>query len=406
MKGQESTYVENCIFVILSMAERAYITPEVLKWARETAKISETDAAAKVSVKAEKITEWENGESQPTINQAIKLAKSYQRPFAVLFLPEPPTDFQPLQDFRKSGSKELSTAVTFIIREIQKKQSWVSQQNQENEESILPFVGKFSLKDSPKLIARDILETLEINPTKYGEVNPLKKWIDQAEANGIFVSRSSFIHARLKIDKEELQGFAIADPYAPFVFVNSGDWRAPQLFTLVHELAHLWIAQTGISNNVDIEIKGKLHPVELFCNEVAANALMPEDSIRRISSKSLSDSRQIFRIANVLGVSSFSLIYRALKLELIPLEQYKILKEQATLHFKEFLAKEAIKKAKQKKSPGGPSPYLLKLNRNSRLFTQIVLDGFNGGRIEPNLASNLLSTKSNKFHKLEERIYS
>jgi len=329
MKGQESTYVENCIFVILSMAERAYITPEVLKWARETAKISETDAAAKVSVKAEKITEWENGESQPTINQAIKLAKSYQRPFAVLFLPEPPTDFQPLQDFRKSGSKELSTAVTFI----------------------------------------------KINPTKYGEVNPLKKWIDQAEANGIFVSRSSFIHARLKIDKEELQGFAIADPYAPFVFVNSGDWRAPQLFTLVHELAHLWIAQTGISNNVDIEIKGKLHPVELFCNEVAANALMPEDSIRRISSKSLSDSRQIFRIANVLGVSSFSLIYRALKLELIPLEQYKILKEQATLHFKEFLAKEAIKKAKQKKSPGGPSPYLLKLNRNSRLFTQIVLDG-------------------------------
>ena len=95
------------------MAERASITPEVLKWARKTAKISEMDAAAKVSVKVEKINEWENGESLPTVNQAIKLAKSYQRPFAMLFLPEPPLDFQPLQDFRMSGSKDISTAVTF-----------------------------------------------------------------------------------------------------------------------------------------------------------------------------------------------------------------------------------------------------------------------------------------------------
>ena len=388
------------------MAERAFITPEVLKWARETAKMSETDAAAKVSVKSEKITEWESGESQPTVNQAIKLAKSYQRPFAVLFLPEPPTDFQPLQDFRKSGSKELSTAVTFIIREIQKKQSWISQLNQENEELTIPFVGRFSLRDDPKIVAKDILRTLSINPTNYGETNPLKKWIDQAEQNGIFISRTSFIHTRLKLDKEELQGFAIADPYAPFVFINSADWGAPQLFTLVHELAHIWIAQTGISNNVDIEVKGKLHPVELYCNEVAANALIPEEVFDRISPDSFLTSRQVFRIAKMLGVSSFSLIYRALNLKTINLEQYRGLKRQATIEFKEFLAREKIKKAKQKKNPGGPSPYLLKLNRNSRLFTQIVLDGFNGGRIEPNLASNLLSTKSNKFHKLEERIYS
>lgn len=387
------------------MAERASITPKVLKWARETAKISEIDAAAKVSVKVEKISEWENGVSQPTVNQAIKLAKSYQRPFAVLFLPEPPTDFQPLQDFRKQGSKDLSTAVTFIIREIQKKQSWISQENQDSKEPPIPFVGKFSQKDDPKIVAQDILQTLDINPGNYGEVNPLKKWIDQAESNGIFVSRTSFIHTRLKLDKEELQGFAIADSHAPFVFINSADWGAPQLFTLVHELAHIWIAQTGISNNVDIVVKGKLHPVELYCNEVAANALIPEETIKNLSSDTLSNSRNVFRIAKVFGVSSFALIYRALKLDLISLKQYRILKQEATKQFYEFLSKEEAKKAKQKLKAGGPSPYLLKVNRNSRLFTQIVLDGFKGGRIEPNLASNLLSTKSNKFHKLEERIY-
>lgn len=390
------------------MAERASITPEVLKWARRTAKMSEMDASTKVSVKVEKIKEWENGESLPTVNQAIKLAKSYQRPFAVFFLPEPPLDFQPLQDFRMAGSKDISTAVTFIIREIQQKQRWISENNQENNEPKLSFVGKFSLKDDPKNVANDILKTLNIDPTSYQESNPLKEWIDKSEKNGIFISRTSFIHTRLKIDKEELQGFAIADPFAPFVFINSGDWGAPQLFTLVHELAHIWIAETGISNNIDIEIKkkSKLHPVELFCNEVAANALMPEESIRNISTEIFSNSNRVFRVAKVLGVSSFSLIYRALKLDIISLAKYRTLKKEATQEFEEFLINEAAKKARQKKKPGGPSPYLLKLNRNSRLFTQIVLDGFKGGRIEPTLASNLLNTKSNKFHKLEERIYS
>ena len=109
------------------MIERANITPDVLKWARETAKMSEKEAASKVSIKVEKLQEWENGISMPTINQAQKLAKSYQRPLAILFLPEPPKDFHPLQDFRKKGSIALSTSSIFIIREIQQKQAWISE---------------------------------------------------------------------------------------------------------------------------------------------------------------------------------------------------------------------------------------------------------------------------------------
>ena len=92
------------------MAERAFITAKVLKWARESARISEELAASKVSVSIDKLKEWENGKSFPTIRQAQVLAKAYKRPFAIFFLPEIPNDFQPLQDFRKAGSKELSTA--------------------------------------------------------------------------------------------------------------------------------------------------------------------------------------------------------------------------------------------------------------------------------------------------------
>ena len=104
------------------MADKAFITPNVLKWARESAKMSKETAASKASVTIDKLQEWENGTSKPTIKQAQTLAKAYKRPFALFFLPEIPRDFQPLQDFRKSGSKTLTTSSIFIIREIQQKQ--------------------------------------------------------------------------------------------------------------------------------------------------------------------------------------------------------------------------------------------------------------------------------------------
>jgi len=93
------------------------ITPKVLKWARESARMSLETAAAKVAVASDKLSEWEEGISQPTIKQAEVLAKAYRRPFALFFLPEIPRDFQPLQDFRRKNAKLLGTASVFIIRE-------------------------------------------------------------------------------------------------------------------------------------------------------------------------------------------------------------------------------------------------------------------------------------------------
>jgi Zn-dependent peptidase ImmA (M78 family)/transcriptional regulator with XRE-family HTH domain len=391
------------------MADKAYITPNVLKWARESARMTEATAAAKVSVKVEKLKEWEAGTSQPTVKQGQTLAKAYKRPFALFFLPEVPRDFQPLQDFRKSGSKPLTTSSIFIIREIQQKQAWMSNIYAESEEDKLSCVGRFSTKDKPQAVAKDILDTLKINPAAYRTDNPMKEWIDAAEATGIFVSRTSFIHSRLKLDSEELQGFAIADPFAPFVFVNSDDWNAPQLFTLVHELAHIWIAETGISNEVESNTKhiDKFHPVELFCNEVAANALMPSEIVLSLDSLSFQTSKDVFEVAKQLGVSSFALLVQALNLNVISTSTYQRLKRQADIDFIEFLKKEAARKDKRKEKDrqGGPDYFLLQLNRNSRLFTQTVLDAYNGGFIEPTLASNLLNVQTSKFSKLESQLY-
>lgn len=391
------------------MADKAYITPNVLQWARESARMSEEVAAAKVSVSAERLKEWENGFDYPTIHQAQTLAKAYKRPFAVFFLPEAPRDFQTLQDFRSTGSKSLTTSSIFIIREIQQKQAWISEVNEENDEEKLPFVGRFSINDNPVIVAQDILNTLDINPMNYRTGNPIKEWINAAEAKGVFVSRTSFINSYLTLDSEELQGFAISDPYAPFVFVNSDDWNAPQLFTLVHELAHIWIAETGISNDIEPEIRNnqKYHPVELFCNEVAANALMPTEFFDGLDATTFSNARVLFRTAKLLGVSSFALLVRSVNLNKISNSHYHRLKQEADVEFAAFLQREAEKKAKQKdkETPTGPNYYLLQLNRNSRLFTQTVIDSFRGGFIEPTVASQLLNVQVNRFSKLEAQLF-
>jgi len=120
------------------MADKAYITPKVLKWARESARMSLDAAAAKVSKNSDQLKEWEEGISQPTIRQAETLAKAYRRSFALFFLPDVPRDFKPLQDFRKPNAKALSTASLFIIREIQQKQAWISDVYQENK--VLPLI--------------------------------------------------------------------------------------------------------------------------------------------------------------------------------------------------------------------------------------------------------------------------
>lgn len=389
------------------MADKAYITPNVLKWARESARMSEEIAAAKISVSSDKLKEWEDGTSQPTIKQAQVLAKAYKRPFALFFLPEIPRDFQPLQDFRSNDSKTLGTGSIFIIREIQQKQVWISDMNNENNEPKVPFVGRFSIDDNPITVAKDILNTLGINPGRYTNDNPIKEWIDKAETQGIFISRTSYIHSRLKLDSEELQGFAIADPYAPFVFINSGDWNAPQLFTLVHELAHIWIAATGISNDIEpsLKHKDKFHPVELFCNEVAANALLPFEIINSLNPLVFNSAKEVFNESRKLGISTFAFLVRALNLKLISFDKYKTLKQAADIEFKAFLKREEEKKDKAKETKGGPSYYLLQLNKNSRLFTQTVLDAFRGGFIEPTQASTLLNVQVNNFHKLEAQLY-
>jgi Zn-dependent peptidase ImmA (M78 family)/DNA-binding XRE family transcriptional regulator len=391
------------------LGDKANITPKVFKWARESARLSPAEAAAKAGVNVEKLLSWEDGTDQPTIKKAEALAKAYRRPFAVLFLPDIPRDFQPLRDFRRKSAKALGRASTFIIREIQQKQAWISEVLQE-EDQPLPFVGRFTLQSNTAEVAEDILQTLSIDPRNY-TLKPIREWIDKAEAQGLFVSRTSFIHSKLKLDSDELQGFAVADKYAPFVFVNSEDWDAPQLFTLVHEIAHIWIGESGISNEVDVQpgARDSMHPVELFCNQVAAETLMPAEILQKTPVSAFTSGETVFKAAEKMGISSFAFLVRSLSMGLINPTQYRKLKREADAGFQLFLERdrELVEKrqARAKIKPGGPDYYLLLTYKNGIHFTKVVIDAFRVGAIQPTEASSLLNTQVTNFSKIEALLY-
>ncbi|MEA3496686.1 MAG: XRE family transcriptional regulator [Bacteroidota bacterium] len=389
------------------MRNKAIITPNILRWARETSKMPIETVALKIKVKEEKIDLWEKGNDYPTINQLEKLSKLYRRPISIFYLPEPPFDFQTLRDFRKSSDfKEYSTALTFIIRDIQSKQSWISDFLKEESEQPLDFIGKFNKNDDFKFIAKNIKKVLEIDD-HYHNNDILKYWTDKIEQKGIFVSLTSNIHSHLKIDIEEVKGFAITDKYAPFIFINSADSKNSQLFSLIHELAHLWINTSGVSafNFIDFRDTkdlNKYDPIEILCNKVAAEILMPKELITDLFKPNREITPEIIeRKAREIKVSSFALLVRLVNMNIISTTKFNSYKKVFNEKYEAYLEKQA-KKPKQK---GGPSYYILKIRKNSRAFTSFIYGNYKSGKISGYEANKLLDIKVSNFKNLEKHLY-
>ena len=175
------------MFKIVSVSDKAAITPLVLKWARTSANITMEKAASTIGSTVERVRSWEEGHDKPTIKQAEKLAHLYRRPFAVLFLPRVPHDFTVLKDFRTTRKGEFSTALIFMMREAQEKQEWVRGAFEDAGEEILPFVGKFNHAASVENVARDIRSTLGIVTNELNG-KALRYWIQKAEKVRVYKS--------------------------------------------------------------------------------------------------------------------------------------------------------------------------------------------------------------------------
>ena len=387
------------------MAKKVKVNPEILKWARTSAKVSMEKATKTISkkTKVEKIKEWESadGTDSPTESQLKKLARLYRRPIDIFNLPFIPREYPKLKDFRKVKN-DLGTGVVFMMREIQEKQEWLHNFYAKNRSAKLAFAGRYNIKADPETVARDIRKTLGINLAT-NKIKPLKYWIEKAENKRIVVTLSSNYHTRLKLNSDEFKGFAIADAFAPFIFINSEDWDHGQLFSLVHELAHIWIGVSGISNETGISgSTAELHPVERFCNAVAFHTLLPKEDLNLfVPEKGEIEFKHIAKMGRKLGLSQRTIVIQAARHGLIQDKQVKDFLKNSDEVWKEFLAKEARKP----KSSGGPNYYIMQLRRNSKGFSNVVIDAYKKGKLSGSDASRLLNMREANISKFEAYVY-
>lgn len=285
---------------------------ELIRWARERAR-SDVDELSK---RFPKIHEWETGEESPTLRQLEKFARATHTPVGFLFLSEPPEEAIPLPDFRTIGAAEMRRASPDLLDTIyicEQRQEWYRDYRRTNREDPLDFVGSMVAETGVAEAGASIRAMLEFQVDNRGP-----RWADafriltsKAEEMGVLVMVSGVVgnNTHRKLNPEEFRGFAIVDAMAPLVFVNGADTKAAQIFTLAHELAHVWLGQSALS---DVEVGSRSsNQTERWCNQVAAELLVPLDEIREEFSPDRPLVEELDRLARVFKVSTLVVLGRA-----------------------------------------------------------------------------------------------
>jgi Zn-dependent peptidase ImmA (M78 family)/transcriptional regulator with XRE-family HTH domain len=299
------------------------LQPKVLRWARERAGL-ETDAlASKVGVKPGRVYEWEQS-GRISFAQANKLAHHTHTPLGFLYLPEPVDDRLPIPDFRTVGDRPLrrpSPELLDTIQMMQRRQAWMRDELIEEGHAALDFVGSVGLNAQPGDVAGMMREILGLGPHWADAEHPwsdaLRGLRDHIEAAGVLVVFNGVVgnNTHRKLDPDEFRGFALIDEYAPLIFINGADFKSAQIFTLVHELAHVWTGAGGVTNFEALEPSP--HVMEQFCNQVAAEFLVPEAEIRSIWNQIPEGEDRYQFLARRFKVSSIVAARRALDLAFI-----------------------------------------------------------------------------------------
>ncbi len=292
---------------------RVEIRPEMLRWARERAKLTIQHLEGPFP----KIGNWETGKESPTLKQLEKLAKATHVPIGYLFLNEPPVEHIPIPDFRTMEptlQRRPSPDLLEMLYVCQQRQAWYHDFAKAAREEPRRFVGSANISDSVEAIALKIRQTLNFDidarrtcPTW---TEALRQFIAQADASGALVMCSGVVlnNNRRRLNPTEFRGFAMTDDLAPLVFINGADTKAGQMFTLAHELAHLWLGQSALSDADPSALPG--HKVELWCNRVAAELLVPIGGIRSEFRIDAELGVEVGRLARYFKVSTLVIIRR------------------------------------------------------------------------------------------------
>ena len=306
---------------------RVSVKPELLRWARERAGVAREDLAAKFK----KLPEWEAGETKPTLKQAEAVARALHVPIGYLFLSEPPEEAIPIPDFRTFAADTVtrpSPNLLDMIYACQQRQSWYRDFARVTGEPHLGFVGSASVEASPETVAARMRETLAFDLAARREcptwADALRLFIRQADEAGVLVMVSGVVMSNnhRPLDPAEFRGFALCDPLAPLIFVNGKDTKAAQMFTLAHELAHLWLGASALSN-VGAAPRPDLRNEEAWCDGVAAELLVPLHALQSDLRPNEPLSGALSRLARTFKVSTLVVLRRLLDVGWLSRERFR-----------------------------------------------------------------------------------
>ena len=292
---------------------RVPVQPDLLRWARERAGYSVDALAGRFP----KLGDWELGKVQPTLKQLEAFAKTTCTPVGFLFLAEPPVERVPIPDFRTIANLYVDHPSPDLLDTIylcQQRQDWYRDFARSMHEPVLAFVGSTHLEDKIAESAARMRHALGLDIEERRRLSTwtdaLRRFIEQADALGVLVMVSGVVGSnnRRGLDPQEFRGFALADPLAPLVFINGADTKAAQMFTLAHELAHLWLGQTAIS---DADARATPdQAVERWCNRVAAELLVPLAALRDDLNQHADLHLELNRLARRFKVSTLVILRR------------------------------------------------------------------------------------------------
>lgn len=293
-----------------------------------------------------KVLDWLEKRKKPTLKQLEEFSHKVHLPFGYLFLENPPVESLSFPFFRAGKSQNSSVSLNLYdtIQLMQRRQDWLVDYLIDNEFQELDFVGSFEINSNCHEIVADMRRVLNLSDNWAASqknwtvaLGHLSRVVEDA---GVIIVFNSVVENSNKrsIAVDECRGFVLVNKYAPFMFINAADGKAAQMFTIAHELAHIWIGKSaGFDNDKSLPADD---PVELLCDQVAAEFLVPETIFLDLWTK----NQNISSLAQHFKISPIVLARRALDL-------HKISKAEFFSFYNNYIAE--VKLKKDNNSSGG-----------------------------------------------------
>lgn len=341
----------------------------------------------------DRLAAFEAGENEVSRPMLLKMAKAYRRPLLTFYLAAPPRIGDRGEDFRTLPERQTTTEalIDALVRDVRARQGMVRAILEEEEEAEpLSWVGSARMEDGVGSVLARVRQTLGVDLADYrSQPSPEAAFAylrRQVEAAGVFVLLIGNLGSHhTAIPVEAFRGFALADRFAPFVVINDQDAKPAWSFTLLHELAHLWLGASGVSGGLPES------RIERFCNDVAAVFLLPNPELEFVGVDRNSDlakaARLISDFATARHLSRSMVAYRLFRAGKIGEPAWRDL----TARFREeWLAQRA---ARGERRGTGPDYYVVRRSRLGSALLHFTARHLNGGTLTPTKAGKVLGVK-------------